>query len=117
MSKRKMTKEAKRLAEIAAIRDDLYLLAVGALGGPNVEDDPDNGAFLWSTLGSKDFSRYLSAVKRLWQIGLEFIQDEQPCVRCRFMLEPYNLHRWESLDSGAEFLHDNGARAGGGWVE
>lgn len=25
--------------------------------------------------------------------------------------------RWESLDSGAEFLHEHGARAGGGWVE
>jgi hypothetical protein len=118
MNRRESAKEAKKQSEIAAIECELRLIAIGAHGCTNVEDDPDNGFFLWSTVGAEAFASYLSAVKSYWKIGLEY-KDERGDTykRCAWLMEPLSLAKWQSLEGGAKALYDAGAREGGEWID
>jgi len=101
-------KQQKEQQEIAAIKCELRLIAMGALGHGGVE--PEEGLDLFSILGADKFSRWLSAIESYW--GVRKREQESG-----YMMRPHNLDKWgASYASAAEFLHNSGARAGGEWV-
>lgn len=112
MNKRQKATEEKRQQEIAAIECELRLIAMGASGSWNVEDDPENGCGLFNTLRCESWARFISAVESYWQMHKE--NDEG--LSNRHVVRPHNLHRFEYLATAAEFLYNNGARAGGEWL-
>ncbi len=117
MTKREAAKEQRKSSEIAAIERELHLIAAGAYGGANVEDDPESGVFLFGTMGVYAWSRYLDAIWALWGIGSKVQGSGGEYTRGWTIQKTYNLPNFESLAKSAKFLYEHGARAGGRWVE
>ncbi len=108
MKKRESAKEAKRQQEIASIESELRLMAMGAMGSAYV--DPEESGDLFSVFDADRFSRWLTAVESYWAIN----KREQ---ESKFMTRPHNLDTWaKSYTRAAEFLYEQGARAGGEWI-
>ena len=99
---------AKRNTSKAALRNELELLAIGVLGSRNVEDDPENGCFAFSTMGCEKWCQWLDAIAERWNLYSEESNH-------KWVIQPWNLHEFEGLDSATEHLHTYGARAGGTW--
>lgn len=112
MSKR-TTKADRVAAEKAALRYELELLAIGAHGCANVEDEPQSEICIFSTLGCKNWARWLDAIRSRWNIG---VMDEKAQDDRAWIFLPHNMPEFESLDKATEFLYGYcGARAGGKW--
>lgn len=113
MTKRQKAAEERRQHEIAAIECELRLIATGAYGCTNVEDDPQNDVYLYNTLGCKEWLKFIQAVASHWQFrAVDSDGDSRG-----YMVAVYNLHQYESIEGAAKFLHEQGARAGGEWVK
>lgn len=111
MTKKQKAAEEKRQQEIAAIECELWLIAAGAHGCVNVEDDPENGIFLYSTLGCKEWLTFIQAVSSHWR----FHEEDEDGQSRKYMTSVYHLHHYENIEGAAAFLHEQGARAGGEW--
>lgn len=116
MNKREAAKRQKIETEKAALLADLMMLAVGAGGSLNVEDDPDNGVGIYNTLGCEGWSRWIQAIEAWWQIGVKYEDADGNTSRRRpWVNASHNLHKFESVEKACEHLYNSGARAGGGW--
>lgn len=102
---KRLTAAQKEAAEIAAIRARIEDMARGAYGGSRVEDDPDCGIFVWQTLPAEAVGRWIDAIR------LTFHPSEVELHDWSVNFGPYDLHKFESLDSAAKYLHGLGVRA------
>ena len=102
-----MTKKQQReQQEIAAIEVELRLMAMGAKGNAGIE--PEEGCDLFSVFDIAGFSQWLSAIESYWDVR----NREQERM---YMFRPYNLDQFVTYEKAAEYLHQQGARAGGEW--
>ena len=88
--------------ELRALQEELYLLAVGASGCSIVEEDPENGAFVYHTIGCESWVAWIVAIERRFEIT----------DKTQYVIAGRNLEHLESIDGAAKYLYEHGCRAG-----
>lgn len=113
MSKKLTRKEIRERDEKAVLYDRLWDLAVGAFGGGDPEDDPENSLGVWSTLGCENMGRFIGAVEWALNIGHYAPKDEKGNQdrQLKCVTSPHHLHEWETLDKLTDYLYRIGVRA------
>lgn len=102
MSIKRKTKVQKDAAGIAALRQRLQDIALGANHGYEVYSTEESGE-LSAEIGIESFGYFVQAVNTAFH--LSDIDNR------KWMAEPRNLSYYESLDAAAAFLYENGVRA------
>jgi hypothetical protein len=114
---KRLTKHQREKVEKDSLSKELALIALGAIGGGTVEDDPGSGCGIYQTIGAEAFSRFMGAVIDLWAIGRRVDPKVESSERKPWMAKASQIHCYESLEKATAYLYDAGARAGGRWAE
>lgn len=106
MTKRQKTAEEKRQQEITALEYELRLIAYGANGGADLGDEINEGLNLMGSMSPEGFESYPCSLSRIWK------RDDG----AKWWISIHKVAKYETVQSSAEWMHSQGARAGGEWV-
>lgn len=106
MTKRQKSAEEKRQQEITALEYDLRLIAYGASGGADLGEEEREGLNLMGNMSPQGFESYLCAISRIWR------RDDG----VTWWISIHKVAKYETVRASAEWMHSQGARAGGEWI-
>lgn len=107
MTKRqKAAEENRRQEELIELEYDLRLIAYGASGGADLGYEEREGPNLMGNMSPQGFESYLCAISRIWR------RDDG----VTWWISIHKVAQYETVRSSAEWMHSQGARAGGEWI-